>query len=95
MNLLKSIIITVYLLLSFHVNSSEWVNIYQIPTPTNIPDRVNDVKTINDGGAYIISGIALDLSTILNDYSLTSGENKPHSIVIVSDTLTINESIIT
>jgi len=91
----KTFIITLGFLINFGVNASDWVNYYQLDLTQSIPERVSEGKTSTKGQSYLVSGMLVDLSTILNDYSLTSGANKPQAIVIVADTLTINQSVIT
>lgn len=95
MKVLNTFIITLSLLFSFAVNATEWLNYYKLPQPKNLPDSVTEKTIVNDGQSYLVSGMQLDLSTILNDYSLTSGTNKPNVIVIVADTLVVTESVIT
>ncbi|NQZ93203.1 MAG: hypothetical protein HRT97_12800 [Moritella sp.] len=95
MKVLNAFIITLSLLFSFGVNATEWLNYYKLPQPKNLPDSVTEKTIVNDGQSYLVSGMQLDLSTILNDYSLTSGANKPNVIVIVADTLVVTESVIT
>ncbi|SQD77625.1 hypothetical protein [Moritella yayanosii] len=95
MKVLNAFIITLSLLFSFAVNATEWLNYYKLPQPKNLPDSVTEKTIVNDGQSYLVSGMQLDLSTILNDYSLMSGTNKPNVIVIVADTLVVTESVIT
>ncbi|WP_392339772.1 hypothetical protein [Moritella marina] len=90
-----SLLLSLSLLFSVSVNATDWLNYYKLAQPKNLPDSVIKSTVSNDGQTYLVSGMLLDLSTILNDYSLTTGANKPNAIVIVADTLTVTESVIT
>ncbi|PKG39119.1 hypothetical protein [Psychromonas sp. Urea-02u-13] len=94
MNVFNTFLITVSLLFSVGANASEWVNYNKLPAPKNLPASETEQTVINDGQSYLVSGMLLNLSSILNDYSLTNGADKPSAIVIVADTLEITESVI-
>ncbi|MFT7684132.1 MAG: hypothetical protein ACI935_003655 [Moritella dasanensis] len=94
MKVINHLIIIFSLLFSLGVSATDWVNYYKLDQPKNLPDSVTKSTISNDGQTYFTSGMLLDLSTILNDYSLTNGTNKPNVIVIVADTLVITESVI-
>ena len=90
-----SLLLSLSLLFSVNASATDWLNYYKLAQPKNLPDSVTESTVSNDGQTYLASGMLLDLSTILNDYSLTSGANKPNVIVIVADTLVVTESVIT
>ncbi|QUM89639.1 hypothetical protein HWV03_12920 [Moritella sp. 36] len=95
MKILNHFIIILSLLFSVSVSATDWLNYYKLAQPKNLPESVTKKTISNDGQTYLASGMLLNLSTILNDYSLTSGANKPNVIVIVADTLVVTESVIT
>ncbi|SGY90238.1 Putative uncharacterized protein [Moritella viscosa] len=95
MKIFNHFIITLSLLFSVSVSATDWLNNYKLAQPKNLPDNVTEKTINNDGQTYLASGMLLNLSTVLNDYSLTTGTNKPNVIVIVADTLVVTESVIT